>query len=61
MHGVQMEGRTVMELWLGAVLAVGGGIVGYIAGATRSHIENQRYLDQLDRWIDKQSRRQHGR
>ena len=33
------------------------GVVGYIAGATRAHIENARYLDQLDRWIDKQSRR----
>ena len=47
--------------WLTVVALIGGFAVGYLVGGTRAHLANQRYLDELDRWIDKQSRREHGR
>jgi hypothetical protein len=43
--------------WLCIMLLIGGGVVGYIAGATRAHLANQRYLDELDQWINTQKRR----
>lgn len=44
-------------MWVELLFALGGALVGYVAGSTRAHAENARYLDQLDHWIDTQSRR----
>jgi hypothetical protein len=44
--------------WLCIMLLIGGGVVGYLIGATRAHLANQAYLDELDRWVDRQKRRE---
>ena len=35
-------------------LCVGCFAVGYLVGATRAHIANQRALDQVDEWVRRQ-------
>ena len=44
-------------MWVGIFAGLGGLVVGYMIGATRAHLANQRHLDELHHWIDTQSRR----
>lgn len=41
--------------WLAIATMIGGAVVGYAAGATRANLANERGIEELQRWIDKQA------
>ena len=38
--------------WIATLTLLVGAAVGYVVGATRAHIANERHMRDLNRWID---------
>lgn len=43
--------------WLFLATSISAVLIGYFVGRIHAYLENARYLKQLDRWVDKQSRK----